>query len=74
MTANSPVTMDELVNGLKFSTGTNYDVSIVKYSGRYVLYRDSFHYNPVSLSSDGLTITFGDIDGGPDLLGFIFYA
>lgn len=63
MTASSPVTKDDLVEGLKFTSagGGEYDVVLVDedcYIGN-----TSYMYNKVSISSNGLTITFGNYSG-----------
>lgn len=75
MTASSPVTMEDLVNGLKFITGNTEEAAIVETSGQYKLSIGSDEFNTVSLSSDGLTISFsGELGGGPNFTGFTFNA
>lgn len=71
MRASSPVTMEDLVNGLKFNTGAT-DTEIVERSGRYFIYLNPDELNSVSLSSDGLTITFGEGIGGVSFTGFTY--
>lgn len=74
MTANSPVTMQDLVNGLKF-TDTDGDEWSVKLGdgGVYRIINDANdQMNAVSISSNGLTVSFGEYSGGPTYTGFTF--
>lgn len=73
MTASTPVTMGDLINGLKFYTGSSDGFGIVERSGQYFIYIDPDEMNSVSLSSDGLTITFGgEVPSGLIYTSFTF--
>ena len=76
MTASEPVTMDVLVNGLKFETANEGEIWSVRKNGvDYELAYEEESMNVVLLSSDGLTITFGDnVSRGPEFTGFTFNA
>jgi hypothetical protein len=76
MTASSPVTMEDLVNGLILKGSDGYDGIVVLIDEDYKLVFDIDAYNTVSVSSDGLTITFGSFSGsaGPTFTGFTFNA
>lgn len=71
MTASSPVTMEDLVNGLKFHTSST-ECNIVESSGQYFIFVDPDNLNSVSLSSDGLTITFGEGENVVEFTGFTY--
>lgn len=73
MTASSPVTMEDLVNGLIFTTDSGVEWPVVETYYSHFLYNDS-RMNEVTLSSDGLTITFGEVPSGPTFTGFTFNA
>lgn len=75
MTASSPVTMEDLVNGLKFSYYNGVEFSVVLDDGYYKLGSDNETFNTVNISSDGLTITFGVYSApGAEFTGFTFNA
>lgn len=77
MTASSPVTLEDLVNGLILHTtneGENWRVWHNVSENRYELKYDSESMNEVMLSSDGLTVTFGSVGGGPTFASFTFNA
>lgn len=75
MTASSPVTMADLVNGLKFNDSEGDDWTIMQASSRYELTNGVDGMNYVELSSDGLTITFGNnVSQGPQFTGFTWNA
>lgn len=75
MTASSPVTMDDLIDGLKFIDSQSRVWDIVNRGGDlyYIAYDDD-SLNSVQLSSDGLTITFGSDSNNNTLTGFTFNA
>lgn len=73
MTASSPVTMEDLVNGLIFTGNQGGEYGIALNSGEYKIVDGSDGFNPVTISSDGLTITFGNWSGGgPVFASFTF--
>lgn len=74
MTASSPISMDDLVSGLKFRTQDNVVFGVRFVNGAYHLYDGTDEMNPVSLSADGLTITFGEVVAGPTMVSFTFNA
>ena len=75
MTASSPVTMADLVDGLIFTTSTGVECRVELNGGEYHIKAEDDRYNTVSISSDGLTITFGgDLPGGPTFTSFTFNA
>lgn len=74
MTASSPVTMEDLVNGLVFTDENGSDWSVVLKGGDYKIGDSADTFNTVSISSDGLTISFGSTDGGPNFASFTFNA
>lgn len=76
MTASSPVTMADLVSGLKLIAGST-ECGVVHNveQNRYELSDGADNLNEVMLSVDGLTITFGSFTaGGPEFTGFTFNA
>lgn len=58
MTASSPITTDDLRH-IKFYIGEKF-YWVQHEDGVYSLYDGAYSANPLNLSSDGLTITFGD--------------
>lgn len=73
MAASSPVTMEDLISGLIFITSTGVESRVEFVSGEYCLIAEGDQFNTVSISSDGLTITFGgDFPGGPTFASFTF--
>lgn len=74
MTASSPVTMEDLVNGLKFTDQREGEWGVVLQGENYFIDDGEDSFNKVSLSSDGLTISFsGEFgSGGPTFTGFTF--
>lgn len=77
MTASSPVTMEDLVKGLIFIVdGGEYCGIALNGSAYNITSKESADpFNPVTISSDGLTITFGNwSEGGPTFSGFTFNA
>lgn len=73
MTASSPVTADDLVNGLKFNDSNSGVWNIVdRGSGFYYLVLGDDTLNSVQISANGLTITFGSVSEGPTFTGFTF--
>lgn len=75
MTASSPVTMEDLVNGLVLTESSGAGCRIVLMEGSYKIAVGSRGFNTVSISSDGLTVTFGSwSEGGPTFTGFTFNA
>lgn len=75
MTASSPVTMQDLVDGLIFTDNGGTEWGIVLDGSNYVIGDSADKFNPISISSDGLTITFGDYStGGPTFTRFTFNA
>ena len=67
MTASSPVTMQDLMNGLHLISAGGSTYYIVLQDKNYYLTDGAELQNTVSLSSDGLTITFGGEVGDPDI-------
>lgn len=62
MTANKPVTPDDIIDKLIF-VSTNLGIYPVKeIRGELVLSDTADSYNPLEISSDGLTITFAYYD------------
>lgn len=76
MTASSPVTMQDLVDGLKLTdTDRNEWRVVLGYGGGYnITFDGSDLMNAVILSSNGLTVSFGDYSGGPTIASFTFEA
>lgn len=75
MTASSPITMGDLVNGLKLTTSDGSELGIILKDGVYKIGSGEDSFNTVSISSDGLTITFGEISSpGPEFTSFTFNA
>ena len=75
MTASSPVTMEDLVNGLIITDSNGNEWNVEFFDQDYKLTSGSDAFNVVRLSSDGLTITFGAYSGsGPTFTGFTFNA
>lgn len=73
MTASSPVTMDDLVEGLVFNASDQSEWRVQDTGGEYCLINDSERMNFVDISSDGLTITFSEgPEFGPTFTGFTF--
>lgn len=77
MTASSPVTLDDLINGLILNSDNNEEWRVIKNSitNECYLSYNSDDMNQVTISSDGLTISFSSgIDEGPTFTGFTFNA
>ena len=74
MTANSPVTMADLVDGLILNTTDSSECRVVSNGDIYELKIDNEAFNSVSISSDGLTVTFSSVGGGPTFASFTFNA
>lgn len=76
MTASSPVTADDLVNGLIFYANESpWNVVHNESMNRYELSDGTDNLNAVLLSEDGLTISFGSFtSGGAIFTGFTFNA
>lgn len=74
MAASSPVTMADLVSGLTFTMENGQICSIELVAGDYKITDGTDGFNTVSISSDGLTVTFGSISSGPTLTSFTFVA
>lgn len=75
MTASSPVTMEDLVNGLILTDTNGDDWRVVLKGGNYEISDSNESFNTVSISSDGLTITFGSWSShGPIFASFTFNA
>lgn len=77
MTASSPVTMQDLVDGLKFTDVDGNKWRVVKGYGGVgynITFDGSDLMNAVNLSSDGLTVTFGDYSSSPTFTSFTFNA
>lgn len=75
MTASSPVTMEDLLNGLKFIYYNGVEFSVVLNDGYYKLVSGNETFNTVNISSDGLTITFGEYNApSAEFTGFTFNA
>lgn len=65
MTASSPVTADDLVNGLVFYSGeTPWNIVHNQGLNRYEISDGVDLLNSVEVSQDGLTISFGSFTGG----------
>ena len=72
MTASSPLTYDDLVNNLTFHTETeSWIVWHDETQDNYALKHNEDVMNKITISSDGLTITFGT-GAGPTYTGFTF--
>lgn len=67
MTASSPVTMEDLIHGLNLISAGGSKYYILTEDKKYYLTDGAENQNTVSLSSDGLTITFGGEVGDPDI-------
>lgn len=75
MTASSPVTMEDLVNGLKIIDSQSQVWDIVERGDdMYYIGLEDESLNSVQLSSDGLTITFGSESNDYTFTGFTFNA
>ena len=75
MTASSPITMDDLVNGLVFIQNNGNEWRVQDTGAEYCLVNGSDRMNIVDISSDGLTIRFSDGPSqGPNFTGFTFNA
>lgn len=73
MTASSPVTADDLVNGLIFyANETPWNVVHNQAQNRYEISDGVDLLNSVEVSQDGLTISFGNFGGGPTFTSFTF--
>lgn len=74
MTASSPVTEDDLVNGLVFySNDSPWYIVHNQAQNRYEISDGADNLNRVLLSEDGLTISFGSFTGGgPTFTSFTF--
>lgn len=75
MTASSPITANDLVNGLKFIDSQSQVWSIInRGTDLYYIALEDESLNTVQLSSDGLTITFGSDSNDYTFTGFTFNA
>lgn len=72
MTASSPVTLQDLVDGLIITDSDGGEWGVDE---NYHLSNGDDNFNSVSVNSDGLTITFGSwSEGGPTFTEFTFNA
>jgi hypothetical protein len=72
MTASSPITWQDLVDGLIFTDSDGGEWGVDE---NYHINNGDDDFNSVEVSSDGLTITFGSwSEGGPTFASFTFNA
>lgn len=67
LTFSDPVTAAEIMSKLTFSVEGGGTATVATGTEGMQLYYDSAYFNTVSLSADGLTLTFGETQGGPTL-------